>query len=424
MAKKSKELENIIEIFEYEERIDEEELEKIEIDVKFIYQIQENALFITDERDTDYVLHSVESIILTLIFAIIANCNTFVQIHLFMCKHFDWLQKHIIFDNGIPSISTIKRVVSFINPNELEKLCNEAMNLFIKNNDPLYKDNDLLIDDIKSMDGKSANASGRTSSINGPVDKMNAMSVVSIKNDCCEATEFIKDKSNEIPTGPELLKKLNIENCIVTFDAMSTQENTINYIVDKHAFYVAPVKGNQPTLEENIKEYFNDKKLFEKAKNENYYLVTEKIHGQIEQREYIFTNDVDWLYNKDKWKCLKSIGMAIRTYKDKNDETKQDIRYFISNIEAGKIQLIAKAIRGEWSIENKLHFFLDTVFLEDKNTCFVQNTQKNLNILRKFCLTILKKFKTTTKLSMNSIRFDISMDFEGEIEKIIGTLYK
>ena len=33
---------------------------------------------------------------------------------------------------------------------------------------------------------------------------------------------------------------------------MSTQENTINYIADKHAFYVAPVKGNQPTLEENI----------------------------------------------------------------------------------------------------------------------------------------------------------------------------
>ncbi|MBP3921200.1 MAG: transposase family protein [Bacilli bacterium] len=112
MAKKSKELENIIEIFEYEERIDEEKLEKMEIDVKFIYQMQENALLITDERDTDYVLHSVESIILTLIFAIIANCNTFVQIHLFMCKHFDWLQKHIIFDNGIPSISTIKRVVS------------------------------------------------------------------------------------------------------------------------------------------------------------------------------------------------------------------------------------------------------------------------------------------------------------------------
>lgn len=156
---------------------------------------------------------------------------------------------------------------------------------------------------------------------------------------------------------------------------------------------------------------------------ENYYSVTEKAHGQVEQREYIFTNDVDWLYHKEKWKGLKSIGIAIRTYKDKNDEAKQDIRYFISNIDSSKIELIAKSIRGDWTVENKLHFFLDTVFLEYKNTCFIQNTQKNLNILRKFCLTILNKFKATMKLSMNSIRFDISMDFEGEIEKIIGSLY-
>lgn len=117
------------------------------------------------------------------------------------------------------------------------------------------------MDDIKSMDGKTANASDRTSSINGSVDKMNAMSIVSVKNNWCEATEFIKDKPNEIPSGPELLKKINIENCIVTFDSMSTQENTINHIAAKHAFYVARVKGNQPSLEESIKEYFNDRKL-------------------------------------------------------------------------------------------------------------------------------------------------------------------
>ena len=64
------------------------------------------------------------------------------------------------------------------------------------------------------------------------------------------------------------------------------------------------------------------------------------------------------------------------------------------------------------------------VFEEDKNTCFVDNSQKNLNIVRKFCLSILKNFKKKVKLSMNDIRFNIAMDFDNEIEKILKCLYK
>ena len=121
---------------------------------------------------------------------------------------------------------------------------------------------------------------------------------------------------------------------------------------------------------------------------------------------------------------MKSIGVAIRTYQDKNGKTITDKRYYITNLYFERIELISKAIRGEWGIENKLHWYLDTIFLEEDNKCFLENSQKNLNIIRKFCLSILKIFKTQTKLSMNSIRFNISMDFEFEIEKIINTLYK
>ena len=49
---------------------------------------------------------------------------------------------------------------------------------------------------------------------------------------------------------------------------------------------------------------------------------------------------------------------------------------------------------------------------------------ENLNIIRKFCLSMLKAFKKTSKLSMNDIRFSIAMDYEYEIEKILKTLYK
>lgn len=79
-----------------------------------------------------------------------------------------------------------------------------------------------------------------------------------------------------------------------------------------------------------------------------------------------------------------------------------------------------KSIRSEWSIENNLHYYLDTVFDEDSSTAFIQNTQKNLNIIRKIALALLKNYKQKTKLSMNSIRFLINTNFEKEISKILS----
>lgn len=422
MSRISKELQEITNIFEEDDFVDDIEL--MDIDAKFIYEFNINASYITEEREIGKIEHSIESIILTVIFAIISRCNTFNEIEIFMMSHYEWLDKHIKYENGMPSISTVKRVIGFINPKELENVCRESMSSFMKNNEPLYKKGHFEIQDIKSMDGKTANSSSRVKSKNGEITKMNAMSIYSIKNEWCEATEFIDEKTNEIPTGPILLERLNIKDCIVVFDAMSTQINTIDYIMKHKGHYVAPVKGNQGTLQEQIIEYFKDKDLFNKSKNESYYEVKEKAHGTFEKREYIFTNDVDWLYKKEEWKGLKSIGIAIRTYDDKSGKQKQDIRYFISDLASDKIEIISSAIRGEWSIENKLHWYLDMVFCEDKNRCFLNNSQKNLNIIRKFSLGLLKLYKEQTKYSMNSIRFLISINYETEIEKIINFLYK
>ena len=197
------------------------------------------------------------------------------------------------------------------------------------------------------MDGKTANLSGIVSSRDGKIARTNAMSLYSLKNDCCEATEFIEEKTNEIPTGPELLKRVNIKNCLIVFDALNTQKQTIKYITENEGHYVAPVKGNQGSLEENIKLYFEDEKLFYTAKEKSYYCLQEKLHGTVEKREYIFTDDIEWIYKEKEWKGLKSIGVAIRTYQDKSSKTIIDKRYYITDLHYDKIELISKAIRGE-----------------------------------------------------------------------------
>jgi len=417
MARKSKALEKIINIDELLEKV--EDIETLEPNALFIQKINESVMMIVDERVNGYVMHSVESIILLAIFAIIANCNTFTEIHIFGCVHFEWLSKYIKFENGFPSLSTIKRVISFINPKELENILVEAVKTFNEDNKPLYQLGMFEIEDIKALDGKTANSSDRKKSKTGEISKMNAMSEYSIKNKICEATEFIGDKTNEIPTCPELLKRLNIKNNIIVFDALNTQEETIEYIFNNSAYNVAPIKGNHKILYEELCDYFNDEEFLNQVKKENYIQTIEKRDGDAEIREYGFTNDVDWIYNKSEWAGLKSVGFAKRTYKNSQGKAVSDIRFFISNLNAKLIDIISTAIRSEWTIENNLHYFLDMMFKEDASTAFIQNTQKNLNIIRKFALALLKNYKQKTKLSMNSIRFLINTNFEQEIAKIL-----
>ena len=421
MAKKSKVLGELVDMFKGE-MLEEDVFEETMNDADFIYDFSTELEYISDKREQGYVLHSIESIILTVIFAIIARCNTIVEICLFLDRHYKWLSKNVGYENGKPSKSAITRVLAFIDPKELEIVCTKVFKKFLEKNKKIYTGKKIEIEDIKSMDGKTANSSDREQSKYGKISKMNAMSIYSLKNEYCEATEFIDKKTNEIPTGIELLKRVNIKNCLITFDAMSTQIKTIDYIATNGAYYVAPVKGNQKGLEENIKDYFEDEELRKKAKKGNYLQIIEKAHGTAETRECIFVNDVDWIAFKDDWKGLKSIGIMIRTY-DKEGKEVQDIRYYISNIAAENIQLLYSAIRGEWKIENQLHYYLDMAFEEDKSKSFIENSQKNLNIIRKFCLGILKLFKEKRKLSMNSLRFCISMDFENEITQIIEELY-
>ena len=250
----------------------------------------------------------------------------------------------------------------------METLCNEIFFKYIKAKGNIYNKEELLITDILSLGSKTSNGS-EFNTINGKVKKVNAMSTYSIKYNKTLATEFIKEKTNEIPTCPKLLSRLNIKDSVITFDALNTQEKTISYIKSKEAHYVAPIKDNHKDFCEELKTYFKDLNFLKKCDK---YVTTEKSHNQIERREYYFTNDIDWIINKSKWIGIKSIGHLKKYLSEKLVES----RYFISDIESKYVKVLSKIIRSEWQIENNLHWYLDSSFLEDKNKSYIMNSQK------------------------------------------------
>jgi len=84
------------------------------------------------------------------------------------------------------------------------------------------------------------------------------------------------------------------------------------------------LKGNQGNLHKDVVDYFDDLEFRQKIKESgNYHKTIEKAHGQIETREYYQTEDIDWLYDKKRWKSLKSIGMVETATEKDGVKTKE-----------------------------------------------------------------------------------------------------
>lgn len=89
----------------------------------------------------------------------------------------------------------------------------------------------------------------------------------------------LKDKENEIVVIPQLLDKLDVVGAVVSIDAIGTQVNIAQKILDKDAHYFLAVKDNQGALREAIVDAFQYNKPLDTATQ------MDADHGRIETRD-------------------------------------------------------------------------------------------------------------------------------------------
>ena len=404
-----------------------EKIKELEIDIKFkdlpieeLKKITEMLRDLTDFRNNAGYKLLENSVMITFI-GLLSDCNEWTEIFDFSKVHEEWFEKFLDLTYGLPSLSTLKRHIAIIDPEELEQIC---VNYIIKKIAELQKvlgiENKKENKDIISYDGKKCNGSKVVDGKNGEIIPTNAMSAYNVDTGICLATKFIGKKTNEIPTGPDLIKMLDLTNTISTFDALNTQKKTINAIVDQHGDYVAALKGNQHNFFADVKNAFDDKDFYEEAFNKSSYEEIEKAHNQTEKRTYVMANNIPWLPKED-WPNLKSIGLCKKEC-IKNGITTLEIRYYITSLDITEINDFKRSVRGEWGIENDLHWHLDYTFKEDYSKTINKNAQSNLNILRKLALNILKLIQPLYNISLKRIRKRLVMNFEEEISNILSYL--
>ena len=390
-------------------------IEKIEdVDKVAMKRLKNNLKKIKDTRVKGKTKFKIWDIIICSILAILFGAQDWQDIHDFVANHYEWIREFLLLTGGIPCAKTYERVFSIINSKELENILNDfIMSFNIKSN---------LEKDIINLDGRVSKGSSRQETkYQNKIKPLNVLNAYSNKYGICLASEMIKEKSNEIPTIPEILKRFNVKGNIITWDALNTQIENVKTVVELKGDYVVPIKGNQGNFYNDLIDYFDEKRLemIKAGNTESAYLdYYEKRGSQSIHYEYYQTEDVNWYFDKKKWAKLKSIGVVKKSI-DNGKEIKIEKRYYISSLFCN-IDLFSKAIRNHWSVENKLHWHLDFTFKQDSNTTANKMALMNLEVINKFCLAILNRVKSFyNNISLRRIRKIISYNFEKSLVNLM-----
>jgi predicted transposase YbfD/YdcC len=343
-------------------------------------------------------------IVFVAVCAVISGSNDFVSMETYGNAKLPWLRKFVKLAHGIPSHDTFGRLFADLSVDGF-------VDCFLSWIEAIREAG---VGDIVSVDGKTLRASLDTAKSQNP---LHVVSAWASENHLLLGQVAVDAKSNEITAIPRLLEVLALEGAIVTIDAMGCQKDIAQSIRERGADYVLAVKGNQEHLQEDIMTHFAKLDEGTVSRRGRTSLETrEKSHGREELRRYEAVPVPKTLRHQEDWKDLTSICRVTRVYKEKGEE-KSDVRYFISST-AASAQLLARAIRGHWGVENGLHWVLDMYFNEDRNRARTENAAENLALLRRWVLSLLRQ-DTTMKASIEKKRQMTGWN-DDNMEKLLG----
>lgn len=215
----------------------------------------------------------------------------------------------------------------------------------------------------------------------------------------CFTQKAADGPGGELQTLRSLIELLDLSDAVVTNDALGTQKDVAEKLIEKGADYLLPVKGNQPELQAKVTRML-DEAILEKFQGlrHTYEQTVDGGHGRIEIRRVWVSDDVELLRPIEtlNWCALASVAVIeSRVQHDDASEPKVSRRYFITSLQGTDAARIGDLVRKHWSIENGLHWQLDVSFREDERRLRKDHSAENFSRLCRLALNLLKSDKTT-----------------------------
>jgi len=335
-----------------------------------------------DEREPWRVMYPLREVLLLVTCATIASCDDFDDIVGWGEHHLEFLRRFAEFHHGIPCERWLRALVNRIDP-ILFGRCFESWVA------ALWPGRHEFI----AIDGKT---SRRTHDNRKGLKALHTLSAYATSARLTLAQLSVPEKTNEITAIPDLLDHLaetkQLEGALVSIDAMGCQVEIADRIVAHKADYLLALKGNQPTLEADVEDYFRTAPAEELVSK----TTVEKGHGRIETRTYAASSEVDWIASERSYpgqpgfNTIKTI-VKIRARVEYADRCSFDTRYYISSAPLD-IERLAKGARGHWGVES-MHWLLDVEFKDDQSRYRTGHGAKNMAVVRRFALGLVRANK-------------------------------
>ena len=226
---------------------------------------------LADGREPWRIAYPLAEVLLLLTCATIAGCDDFDEIVAWGELHLDFLRRFSPFHHGIPCVRWLQTLVNRLDP----VLFGRCFESWIKELWPGRHD-------LIAIDGKT---SRRTHDKRKGIKALHTLSAYATNARLVLTQLSVPEKTNEITAIPELLDHLaetkQLKGALVTIDAMGCQVAIADKIVEHGADYLLALKGNQPTLEAEVADYFRSAPAEEVVSMD---AEIEKGHGRIEMR--------------------------------------------------------------------------------------------------------------------------------------------
>lgn len=334
-----------------------------------------SLLYSIKDPRSGVVKYPLDEIIFLVIVGVLSGCTDWEDIIDLGELRLSDLRNYLPYYNGIPSISTLARVISLIDSDHLTQLLREVSSQICKSKRSSENKQHL------ALDGKHLG---------------NNFYSVSVY---CSDQGIVLDQSNVYGKGHELsairqiLDQINCQDSYVTIDAIACQQDIIAKIKAKKANAIIAVKANQKYLYKQITRKFELAAM--QGLSLPSYQDLDKNRGRVEIREVTLLSDLDDIPEISNWPHVVAIAQvnASRSVKGK---TSNASRYFLLT-ESMAPDKLASYVRRHWHIENKLHWVLDVNMKEDSYKKLAKNARNNLATIKRIVLNIIKEIKEPKK---------------------------
>jgi predicted transposase YbfD/YdcC len=333
--------------------------------------------------------HPLVNILVLAFCGVLVGCQDFTEIVEFAEAKRDLFDEFLDLRAGIPSVDTFERVFARLCPAALQAALIDWLKEVRRHVLATTTDGPRVV----PIDGKTLR---RTFNTGAGLAALHLVSAWLSAEGLTLGQVAVDKKSNEITAIPKLLELLELRGAVVTIDAAGCQKEIAAAIRARGGDYLLALKGNQPTLHEQVSDFFlRQCEQPRPDRNVKRIVTTETGHGRTERREVLVAPVPPTLTGREDWAGLTSIVMVCREATEQSSgHTTGDVRYYVSSLPP-KARLLARVARAHWGIENGLHWTLDVVFAEDRSRLRTQHGPENWAMLNRVALSLVKSERAT-----------------------------